>query len=215
MESHDHGIIKPKKFCLAESSLKLMKTLSYFLLLPAFAFFGTSLHSQEPVEDTPSPFGKPAPADTGGGKDANASKPAVDEKTASELRSVIKQNLHAWTTENMALLRSTTHSESPLLETNTLMAKHLFDNFKLRYTQLKATPIKADEEEAQVEIIQSTEKMDGIPAFRNNVQYFIHTLRKENNDWKIYSTKGVIILFMDSSKTRRDEALKILTTLSK
>ena len=193
-----------------------MKTLSYFLLLPAFAFFGATLHSQEAVEDTPSPFGKPPPADNAGdGKDANASKPAVDDKTASELRAVIKTNLHAWGTENMALLRSTTHSESPLLETNTLMAKHLFDNFKLRYTQLKATPIKADEEEAQVEIIQSTEKMEGIPAFRNNVQYFIHTLRKENNDWKLYSTKGVVILFLDSSKTRRDEALKILTTLSK
>ena len=44
------------------------------------------------------------------------------------------------------------------------------------------------ESEATLHVIQTTEKVSG-PDFRNNRLDVVHTLKKHNGLWKVYSTK--------------------------
>ncbi|MFP6901284.1 MAG: hypothetical protein VCA36_10095 [Opitutales bacterium] len=190
-----------------------MKTHSYFLL-SAMVLVGIGVFAQDappppappdpgtPLPGTPLP-GTPLPGIPttplgSGSLDAEANKTAekgVSIQVANELRAVISTNIHAWGTKNLNLLRSTTHSESPLVETSDLMARYIFARFKLKYTVTKLLALKADDEEAEVEVHQTTEKLDG-PAFRNNRAVVIHTLKKENGKWKMWSSQVMLLQFL-------------------
>ena len=190
-----------------------MKTFSYYLLV-TIALGGVHLQAQDapppppdpgaalpgtplpgtPLPGTPTtPPGDPAaPADGGEKPDENVVSPQV----ANELRAVIRTNIHAWGSKNINLLRSTTHTESPLLETSDLMARYIFARFKLKYTVTKVTALKADDEEAEVEVHQTTEKVDG-PSFRNNRAVVVHTMKKENGKWKMWSSEVKLLQFLE------------------
>ncbi len=146
-----------------------------------------------PLPGTPTtPPGEPGTTPEAGEKPAEE---AVSIQVANELRAVIRTNIHAWGSKNINLLRSTTHPESPLLETSDLMARYIFARYKLKYTVTKVTALKADEEEAEVEVHQTTEKIDG-PAFRNNRAVVVHTLKKENGKWKMWSSEVTLLQFL-------------------
>ncbi len=188
-----------------------MKTFSFLLPL-TIALCGFHLQAQDapptpdpgtpalpgtPLPGTPLP-GTPTTPEAPGEKPEEGEKPAAEEvsiQVANELRSVIRTNIHAWGSKNINLLRSTTHSESPLLETSDLMARYIFARFKLKYTVTKVTALKADEEEAEVEVHQTTEKEEG-PAFRNNRAVVVHTLKKENGKWKMWSSEVTLLQFL-------------------
>ncbi len=187
-----------------------MKTRSY-LLLSAIALVGSSLFAQDPLAPPPSlPGSKPLPGTPlpgstpiapgapglGEGENEKPAEPAVSPQVANELRAVVRTNIHAWGSQNLNLLRSTTHSESPLVETSDLMARYIFARFKLKYTVTKVTALKADDEEADVEVHQTTEKIDG-PSFRNNRAVVVHTLKKENGKWKMWGSEVKLLQFLE------------------
>ena len=151
-----------------------------------------------PLPGTPLPGTPTTPPANPGNPDEGTKKPAeegVSIQVANELRAVISTNIHAWGSQNLNLLRSTTHSESPLVETSDLMARYIFARFQLKYTVTKLVALEADEEEAEVEVHQTTEKIDG-PAFRNNRAIVVHTLKKENGKWKMWSSKVRLLEFL-------------------
>ena len=177
-----------------------------YLLLSSIVLVGSPLLAQDapgtptdlpgtPLPGTPLP-GTPTDPSAPPGKDGNATKETVSPQVANELRSVIQTNIHAWRTENLNLLRSTTHSESPLIETSDLMARYVFARFKLKYDVTKFTALKADDEEAEVEVHQMTQKIDG-PSFRNNRVVIVHTLKKENSKWKMWSSEVKLLQFLE------------------
>ncbi|MBO94846.1 MAG: hypothetical protein CMI32_08125 [Opitutales bacterium] len=182
-----------------------MKMRSY-ILLSAIALIGSPLLAQDapgtpidlpgtPIPGTPLP-GTPVDPLAPPAKDGNATAPAIPAKVANELRAVVRTNIHAWGTGNLNLLRSTTHSESPLVETSDLMARYIFARYKLKYTVTKVNTLEVDDDEAEVEVHQTTEKIDG-PSFRNNRAVVVHTLKKENGKWKMWGSEVKLLQFLE------------------
>lgn len=185
-----------------------MKILPCFLAA-ASTLFGLNLLGQdEPVpppalpgkEIPAAPLTPPAPIpgiETEG--EDEGEKPAeetVSPEVENALRYAIRENLKAWNDKDLNMLRNTTHSESPLLETSNLMARYIFDRYKLKFTPTKVTVLRADKEEAEVEVHQTTELIEG-PSFRNNRSVVVHTMKKENNKWRLWSSKIQLLQFLE------------------
>jgi hypothetical protein len=83
---------------------------------------------------------------------------------------------------------ATIDPEVPSFAATKAMIEDLFIKFKLHYTLEKLEVQSITEDEAKVHFIQRTEKVSG-PAFRNNRIDGIHTLKKTNGAWKIFSTQ--------------------------
>ncbi|MFP6854311.1 MAG: hypothetical protein VB980_00900 [Opitutales bacterium] len=181
-----------------------MKTLSFFLAV-AIGPFGSILLAQDPLAPAPDLPGKVIPATPltpkpipgiEAGEGEKEAKETISPEVENALRFAIRENLKAWNDKSLNMLRSTTHSESPLLETSDLMARYIFDRYKLKYTPTKVTVLSAEEDEAEVEVHQTTELVEG-PSFRNNRSVVVHTLKKENGKWKLWSSEIKLLQFLE------------------
>ena len=102
--------------------------------------------------------------------------------------SVIEANAKYMTQENLDEVMNTIYKDSPNYASTESMIKTLFDRYDLSY---KINSMKVTEEtqnEAQVQFVQETVKISG-PEFKNNRVTGIHTVKKDGDSWKIYSTQ--------------------------
>ena len=169
-------------------------------------FSSLNLLGQDPLADEPALPGKaipaaplnptPIPAIEPGGEGEKPAEKTITPEVENALRYAIRENLKAWNDKDLVMLRNTTHSESPLLETSNLMARYIFDRYKLKYTPTKVTVLKADSEEAEVEVHQTTELIEG-PSFRNNRSVVVHTMKLENKKWKLWSSEIKLLQFLE------------------
>lgn len=110
--------------------------------------------------------------------------------------SVIEANAKYMNEEKFDEAMNTIHKDSPAYPATESMLKQLFERYDLNY---KVVIIKVTEEanvEAKIEFVQITSKLSG-PEFKNNKATGIHTLKKDGDSWKIYSTEMTDVQFLN------------------
>lgn len=110
--------------------------------------------------------------------------------------SVIEANAKYMNEEKFDEAMSTIHKDSPAYPATESMLKQLFERYDLNY---KVVSMKVTEEtdlEAKIEFVQITSKLKG-PEFKNNKATGIHTLKKDGDSWKIYSTEMTDVQFLN------------------
>jgi hypothetical protein len=110
--------------------------------------------------------------------------------------SVIEANAKYMTEENFDKVMDTIDKDSPAYASSESMVKKLFDLYDLNYKIISMKVINESNDEAQVEFVQETTKIKG-PAFKNNRVDGVHILKRDDNSWKIYSTKITNIQYLD------------------
>jgi hypothetical protein len=188
-----------------------------FLRIPLFAFasaffaFDANLMAQE-LPGSPLP-GKPTttvPAGTGAGilPAAGAELPPpggkpkeepaeVDPATAKEIKDVISSNLYACSKRNLTMAMGTIHPESPTFESSRDMMRYIFARLRLKYTLEKTEVVDVRGDEARIKVTQATQKISGNAAFRDNRVTIIHTLKRDGQKWKMFSSEAQSIQFFE------------------
>jgi hypothetical protein len=109
-------------------------------------------------------------------------------KYYSSPEEVIQANIDYMNSEDLDGVMSTIHPESPSFNTTENLAKQLFKIYDLNYKIEKVEVTSESDQEATVNFTQLTTKISG-PQFRNNRIQGTHTVRKDGDSWKLYSTK--------------------------
>lgn len=110
--------------------------------------------------------------------------------------SVIEANAKYMNEEKFDEAMNTIHKDSPAYPATESMLKQLFERYDLNY---KVVSMKVTEEtdlEAKIEFVQITSKLKG-PEFKNNKATGVHTLKKDGDSWKIYSTEMTDVRFLN------------------
>lgn len=110
--------------------------------------------------------------------------------------SVIEANAKYMNEEKFDEAMNTIHKDSPEYPATESMLKQLFDRYDLNY---KVVSMKVTEEtdlDAKIEFVQITSTLKG-PEFKNNKATGVHTLKKDGDSWKIYSTEMTDVQFLN------------------
>jgi len=110
--------------------------------------------------------------------------------------SLIKANAAYMNEEDLEGVMTTVHPKSPSYDGTEAMAKQIFDRYDLNYKIENIKVLEENDKEAKVEFTQVTTKIKG-KDFKNNKATGIHTLRKDGDSWKVYSTEMVNVEFLD------------------
>jgi len=170
-----------------------------FRLLWVFVAFSVS-HGQDlpgtatelpGASTTVEPAGKADPV-----KPAAPAKVELDPATVKELTDVVKSNVYAMSKRNVNLVLNTIHPESPLVESSKDMLTYIFARLQLRYTLQRIQVTKVESDEAKVEVLQVTQKLSGNAAFRDNRIKLLHTLKRDGQKWKIFSSEALLIEYL-------------------
>jgi len=114
-------------------------------------------------------------------------------KTPEEL---IKANAAYMNEEDLEAVMTTVHPKSPSYPATESMAKQIFERYDLNYKIENIKVIEQNDKEAKVEFTQITTKIKG-KDFKNNKTTGIHTLRKDGDSWKVYSTEMTNVEFLN------------------
>ncbi|MDP2363712.1 MAG: hypothetical protein Q8M94_08075 [Ignavibacteria bacterium] len=110
--------------------------------------------------------------------------------------SVIKANAAYMNKEDLKGVMTTVHPKSPSYPATESMAKQIFERFDLNYKIENIKVLEQNDKEAKVEFTQVTTKIKG-KDFKDNKATGIHTLRKDGNSWKVYSTEMTNVEFLN------------------
>jgi len=110
--------------------------------------------------------------------------------------SVVEANTKYMNEEKFDEAMNTIHKDSPAYPATESMLKQLFDRYDLDYKVISMKVIQETETDAKIEFVQITSKLTG-PEFKNNKATGIHTLKKDGDSWKIYTTEMKDIKFLD------------------
>jgi hypothetical protein len=113
-------------------------------------------------------------------EDASLIWPAVEETVRSQIKALNKEDLDGY--------MSYIHPGNPAYANTREQVADIFEKYDLRNTLEKIERESITADEAKVSFVQLTEKVSG-PAFQNNRTTGLHTLRKDDGKWKIYSTE--------------------------
>ena len=144
------------------------------------------------VAPEPKPTVEPQP----GGVPPPPQKVVLDAAAVKEIEDVVKTNVHAMAKRNVNLVLDTIHPESPLVESSKDMLTYIFARLQLRYTLQRIEVKEVKPGEAQVEVLQVTQKLSGNAAFRDNRIKLLHTLRRDGQKWKIFSSEALMIEYL-------------------
>lgn len=114
-------------------------------------------------------------------------------KTPEEL---INANAAYMNEEDLEAVMTTVHPKSPSYEGTEAMAKQIFERYDLNFKIENIKVLEQNEKEAKVEFTQVTTKIKG-KDFKNNKATGIHTLKKDGDSWKVYSTEMTNVEFLD------------------
>ncbi|MHB9288735.1 twin-arginine translocation signal domain-containing protein [Halobacteriales archaeon Cl-PHB] len=104
------------------------------------------------------------------------------------VRTTLQDNIRGYETENLQLVRETTHPESPAYDSTIEQARRMFEEYELRY-DLTIHSVSIDGDRASAEVTQTTRKVSG-PEFRDNRLRAVHRLRPYQSDWRVYSSQA-------------------------
>ncbi|MFB6230541.1 MAG: hypothetical protein ABEL04_05230 [Salinibacter sp.] len=111
-------------------------------------------------------------------------------------KSVIRKNVRATQNENLALVKSTFHSRSPIRDKTINYSRKIFRRYDLTYKIENIKVVNRSEQTARVKFTLITRKVSG-PKFRDNRTTMFQTLKKENGKWKIWKGKTVRKKYLD------------------
>lgn len=137
-------------------------------------------------------------------KDASSQNPLFSDSKESieeQLKSVIKLNLKANQDENLDQYLSTVIiPDEQISQTEEAMTK-LFNDYDLQYIIDDIKVLTTDNDDAQVQVVQTTKKLKG-GAFRDNKVTVVHHLKKSKGQWKIFKsdTKNIEYFVEDELK---------------
>lgn len=106
--------------------------------------------------------------------------------TEGKVKKVIKMNLEAMEEENVEKYMETVETSVPYTLKDQLTS--LFQMYDLKYTIEDMKLLSSNNEEAEVEVVQVTKKVQG-PQFNNNRLRVVHQLRQKDGKWKICDSK--------------------------
>lgn len=118
------------------------------------------------------------------------------EKKYETPEALIKANAAYMNEENLEGVMTTVHPKSPSYEGTEAMAKQIFERYDLNFKIENMKVLEQTDKEAKVQFTQVTTKIKGTD-FKNNKTTGIHTLRKDGDSWKVYSTEMVNVEFLD------------------
>ncbi|ADU32278.1 FxLYD domain-containing protein [Evansella cellulosilytica] len=128
-------------------------------------------------------------------------EPEEEEISDEELIiEVIQLNLDAGNNEDIDLYMSTLHSDSPQYDLTREQLTQLFEVYDLQYTLDDIEVIEITGDEAEVRLIQTTEKLAG-PEFQDNQVEALNRMKKENGEWKIYDTEIIEATYLNDEDT--------------
>ena len=172
----------------------------------SLAFLATSLLQGQDLPGTATtlpgastavaPEPKPAGEGQPGAVPPPPQKVVLDAAAVKEIEDVVKTNVHAMSKRNVNLVLDTIHPESPLVESSKDMLTYIFARLQLRYTLQRIEVKEVKPGEAQVEVLQVTQKLSGNAAFRDNRIKLLHTLKRDGQKWKIYSSEALMIEYL-------------------
>lgn len=109
---------------------------------------------------------------------------------------VIEANAKYMNEENFEKAMNTIHKDSPSYPATESMMKQIYDRYDLNFKITNMKVIEENDTEAKVEFTQITTKISG-PPFKNNKSTGIHTLKKDGDSWKIYTTQMTDLQYLD------------------
>jgi len=119
--------------------------------------------------------------------------PSPEEK---EVMAVVKENLQTFEKEDFEAHMKTIHEESSIYEQTKNTVKLIMDQYDLKFELEEIEVLEMAADEAQVRYVQITKKING-PEFKNNRVKGVHTLKKFNGDWKLFSSTVENIEYLD------------------
>jgi hypothetical protein len=112
------------------------------------------------------------------------------------IEAAVRENLRALNAEDIDAYMATIDENSPVYDFTRSFTQQLIDNYNLRYEINSLEVISQSSNEAQVQVTQTTTKIDG-PEFRNNRIQAVHILKKSNGEWKIFATEVRNVEYLD------------------
>lgn len=110
--------------------------------------------------------------------------------------SVVEANAKYMNEEKFDEAMNTIDKDSPAYSATESMLQQLFNRYDLNYKIESMKVISETDTDAKIEFVQVTTKING-PEFKNNRATGIHTLKKEGDSWKIYSTEMKDVKFLN------------------
>lgn len=105
----------------------------------------------------------------------------------TELKALMMENLVTTQEEDLVAVMKTMHTMSPAYSSTMEILISLTETYDLNYELLSFSFIGLTDEYALVRAEQSTTKVSG-PAFQDNVIDTIQIFRKEDGQWRIWTT---------------------------
>jgi hypothetical protein len=115
---------------------------------------------------------------------------------ADPVFAVINAQIKALNKRDAAGAMAVMHPDAPGLAAIRESTFQITSAADLLYVVQNVTLESATDTEARVRFTQLTQKISG-PEFRNNRVIGIHTLRKHQGAWKLYSTEIIKVEFLD------------------
>ncbi len=101
---------------------------------------------------------------------------------------LLNENVKAMEDENIDLYMKAVHPSSPSYAQSRKQAEELFAKYDLDVNLDSIKVISATNDEIVIEVVQTTKRIGGAEDFKNTKTTARHTLRKDGDTWKIYST---------------------------
>lgn len=109
-------------------------------------------------------------------------------KDEQAIKDVIYKNIEAGNNEDVDAYISTMDKDYRNYDRLEEMMNTIFRTYDLKYQVRDIKVIELKDNEAKVQFVQITKKVEG-PTFRDNRIEGIHTLHKTDGQWKIYDTQ--------------------------
>jgi hypothetical protein len=128
---------------------------------------------------------------------SNASKAnSKNSQSEQQIKAILYRNLQGVREENIELVMLDIDKKSPDYKKTRDLAIGLFNLYDLQYAMNRINIINVSQSEAKARTIITTKKING-PEFRDNMVTSIHTLKKTNGQWKIFSTTIENVKFLN------------------
>ncbi|MDY6771106.1 MAG: hypothetical protein SV186_04075 [Candidatus Nanohaloarchaea archaeon] len=121
---------------------------------------------------------------------------AIGPDGGNNVTHVLHQNVQAYNQENLSLLRQTMHPRSPAVNATMQQSRQVFSIYDLQARLTNVTVLSVNRTTARVRVTQVTHKLSG-PQFRDNRVTAVHTLKRYNGEWRIYTSKTESIEYLD------------------
>ncbi len=111
------------------------------------------------------------------------------------VRATLYKNLKSLQIEDMDMMMTTIHTQSPFYQSTRQAVEPLLKQYKLKYEFISEKFIGYDGDLAYIRVVQKTSKISG-PEFNDNIIDMVQGYRKENNTWKIWAQFIVDIKYL-------------------